>query len=56
MIAEMFRPEDQSKPLSDREIVKMLGEKGIVIAPHRREIPRGTEHSPVEFAEGLLSE
>lgn len=32
MIAEMFRQEDQTKPLSDQEIVKMLGEKGIVIA------------------------
>jgi RNA polymerase sigma-54 factor len=32
MIAEMFRQEDQSKPLSDQEIVKMLGDKGIVIA------------------------
>ena len=32
MIAEMFRKEDQGKPLSDQEIVKMLQEKGIVIA------------------------
>jgi RNA polymerase sigma-54 factor len=32
MIEEMFRNEDTSKPLSDQEIVKMLGEKGIVIA------------------------
>ena len=32
MIAEMFRKEDPSKPLSDQEIVKMLQEKGIVIA------------------------
>lgn len=32
MIAEMFRQEDPSKPLSDQEIVKMLGQKGITIA------------------------
>jgi RNA polymerase sigma-54 factor len=32
MIAEMFKKEDPSKPLSDQEIVKMLQEKGIVIA------------------------
>ncbi len=32
MIAEMFRKEDATKPLSDQEIVKMLQEKGIVIA------------------------
>jgi RNA polymerase sigma-54 factor len=32
MIAEMFRKEDPSKPLSDQEIVKMLQGKGIVIA------------------------
>jgi RNA polymerase sigma-54 factor len=32
MIAEMFRKEDPTKPLSDQEIVKMLQDKGIVIA------------------------
>ena len=32
MIAEMFKKEDPAKPLSDQEIVKMLQEKGIVIA------------------------
>ena len=32
MIADMFTNENQSKPLSDQEIVKMLGDKGIVIA------------------------
>jgi RNA polymerase sigma-54 factor len=32
MIAEMFRKEDNTRPLSDQEIVKMLQEKGIVIA------------------------
>ncbi len=32
MIADMFRKEDPSKPLSDQEIVKMLQGKGIVIA------------------------
>jgi RNA polymerase sigma-54 factor len=32
MIAEMIRKEDQSKPLSDEEIVKMLDQKGIKIA------------------------
>ena len=32
MIAEMFRLEDQAKPLSDQEIVKMLEQKGIAIA------------------------
>jgi RNA polymerase sigma-54 factor len=32
MIAEMFKKEDPTKPLSDQEIVKMLKEKGIVIA------------------------
>ncbi len=32
MVAEMFRNEDPAKPLSDQEIVKMLSDKGIVIA------------------------
>ena len=32
MIAEIFKAEDTSKPLSDQEVVKMLKEKGIVIA------------------------
>jgi RNA polymerase sigma-54 factor len=32
MIAEIFSKEDQGKPLSDQEVVKMLKEKGIVIA------------------------
>ena len=32
MISEIFKNEDQSKPLSDQEVVKMLGEKGITIA------------------------
>ena len=32
MIAEIFKHEDTSKPLSDQEVVKMLKEKGIVIA------------------------
>ncbi len=32
MIADMFRKEDPTKPLSDQEIVKMLQDKGIVIA------------------------
>jgi len=32
MIADIFKNEDTSKPLSDQEVVKMLGEKGIVIA------------------------
>jgi RNA polymerase sigma-54 factor len=32
MVAEIFTGEDQSKPLSDQEVVKMLGDKGIVIA------------------------
>ena len=32
MINEMIRSEDSSKPLSDEEIVKQLGAKGIVIA------------------------
>ena len=32
MIADMFRKEDPTKPLSDQEIVRMLQEKGIVIA------------------------
>jgi RNA polymerase sigma-54 factor len=32
MISEMFRKEDTTKPLSDQEIVRMLQEKGIVIA------------------------
>ncbi|HIG29098.1 MAG TPA: RNA polymerase factor sigma-54 [Verrucomicrobiales bacterium] len=32
MIAEMFRVENTSKPLSDQEIVQMLKEKGIKIA------------------------
>ena len=32
MIAEIFKQEDASKPLSDQEVVKMLKEKGIVIA------------------------
>ncbi|MBN2506132.1 MAG: RNA polymerase factor sigma-54 [Verrucomicrobia bacterium] len=32
MIAEMFRNENTTKPLSDQEVVRMLGDKGIVIA------------------------
>jgi RNA polymerase sigma-54 factor len=32
MIAEIFKAEDAGKPLSDQEVVKMLKEKGIVIA------------------------
>ena len=32
MIAEIFKTEDTTKPLSDQEVVKMLKEKGIVIA------------------------
>jgi len=32
MIAEIFKAEDTGKPLSDQEVVKMLKEKGIVIA------------------------
>jgi RNA polymerase sigma-54 factor len=32
MVAEMFKKEDSGQPLSDQEIVKMLKEKGIVIA------------------------
>jgi len=32
MIAEIFKAEDAGKPLSDQEVVKMLKDKGIVIA------------------------
>jgi RNA polymerase sigma-54 factor len=32
MIAEIFKNEDTTKPLSDQEVVKMLKDKGIVIA------------------------
>src|SRR5678810_1336918 len=32
MIAEIFKKEDASKPLSDQEVVKMLQDKGIQIA------------------------
>src|SRR6478736_3016105 len=32
MIAEIFKAEDPGKPLSDQEVVKMLKDKGIVIA------------------------
>ena len=32
MIAEIFKKEDTAKPLSDQEVVRMLKEKGIVIA------------------------
>ncbi len=32
MIAEIFKAENPAKPLSDQEVVKMLGEKGITIA------------------------
>ena len=32
MIAEIFKAEDATRPLSDQEVVKMLGEKGITIA------------------------
>jgi RNA polymerase sigma-54 factor len=32
MIADIFKAEDATKPLSDQEVVKMLSEKGIVIA------------------------
>ena len=33
MIAEIFKKEAPGKPLSDQEVVKMLADKGIVIAP-----------------------
>ncbi len=32
MIAEIFRNEDPTKPLSDQEVVKLLREKGVMIA------------------------
>ena len=32
MIAEIFKNEESTKPLSDQEVVKMLGDKGITIA------------------------
>jgi RNA polymerase sigma-54 factor len=32
MIADIFKKEDSTKPLSDQEVVRMLKEKGIVIA------------------------
>jgi RNA polymerase sigma-54 factor len=32
MIADIFKKEDPTKPLSDQEVVKMLQDKGIVIA------------------------
>ena len=32
MIAEIFKNEDTARPLSDQEVVKMLGDKGITIA------------------------
>jgi RNA polymerase sigma-54 factor len=32
MIAEIFKHEESTKPLSDQEVVKMLGDKGISIA------------------------
>jgi RNA polymerase sigma-54 factor len=32
MIAEIFKGEDTSKPLSDQEVVKLVAEKGITIA------------------------
>ena len=32
MIAEIFKAEEPSNPLSDQEVVKMLKENGIVIA------------------------
>jgi RNA polymerase sigma-54 factor len=32
MIAEIFKAENPNQPLSDQEVVKMLGEKGITIA------------------------
>jgi RNA polymerase sigma-54 factor len=32
MIADIFKNEDPTKPLSDQEVVKMLKDKGIVIA------------------------
>jgi RNA polymerase sigma-54 factor len=32
MVAEIFKSETPAKPLSDREVVQMLKEKGVVIA------------------------
>jgi RNA polymerase sigma-54 factor len=32
MIAEIFKSEAPNKPLSDQEVVRMLSDKGIVIA------------------------
>ena len=55
MIAEIFRSEDPTKPLSDQEVVQMLKDKGIVIA--RRTVAKyriRAEHPAVEPAQGLL--
>ena len=55
MIAEIFKNEDPTKPLSDQEVVKMLQGKGHRHRPpHRRQIPHRTEHPAVEPAQGLL--
>jgi RNA polymerase sigma-54 factor len=32
MVAEIFKGENPSKPLSDQEVVKRVGEKGVTIA------------------------
>jgi RNA polymerase sigma-54 factor len=32
MVAEIFKGEDGANPLSDQEVVKMLADKGVVIA------------------------
>ena len=56
MIAEIFKGENTAKPLSDQEVVKMLERQGHHHRPpHRRQIPRRTEHPALEPAQGLLS-
>ncbi|HXA45669.1 MAG TPA: RNA polymerase sigma-54 factor, partial [Candidatus Angelobacter sp.] len=44
MIAEIFKSEDPTRPLSDQEVVKMVSEKGIAIARRTVAKYRGELH------------
>ncbi len=57
MIAEIFKNENPSNPLSDQEVVKMLDRQGHHHRPpHGGQIPGRTGNPAVKFAESLLIE
>ena len=59
MIADIFKAEDPAKPLSDQEVVRMLKDKGIVIA--RRTVAKyrnqlGIEPSHIRKRKSIMEE